>query len=190
MIRIAVVGEIGSGKTHVSKLFGYPVFNADKVVSDIYLKNKKVYNNLKKKIPGIFSSFPIKKNELIKAVVSKNKNLKTISSIVHPIVRVYLKKFLIKNKDKKVVVLDIPLFLENKMNIRGDVVIFVNSNKKERNRRLILRKNFNRKILIKLKKIQLPIYQKRKKSDFIIDNNFKDKSTRKVVKNILKKILA
>jgi len=76
------------------------------------------------------------------------------------------------------------------MNIRGDVVIFVNSNKKERNRRLILRKNFNRKILIKLKKIQLPIYQKRKKSDFIIDNNFKDKSTRKVVKNILKKILA
>ena len=41
MIRFAVVGDIGSGKSHVAKLFGYPVFNADKEVSKLYKKNKR-----------------------------------------------------------------------------------------------------------------------------------------------------
>ena len=49
MIRIAVVGEIGSGKTYVAKLLGFPVFNADKEVSKIYSNNHDVYKNLKKK---------------------------------------------------------------------------------------------------------------------------------------------
>ena len=49
MIRIALVGGIGSGKTFISKLFGYPVFSADNSVSKIYSKNKKVFLKLKKK---------------------------------------------------------------------------------------------------------------------------------------------
>ena len=39
MIRIAVVGEIGSGKTYIARLFGLPVFNADNEVADIYKKD-------------------------------------------------------------------------------------------------------------------------------------------------------
>ena len=48
MIKIAIVGEIGSGKTFISKLFGYPVFNADDEVVEIYKKNRKCFNKLKK----------------------------------------------------------------------------------------------------------------------------------------------
>ena len=51
MIRIAVVGEIGSGKTHVAKKFGYPVFNADVEVAKLYKKSRRCYNKLKKKLP-------------------------------------------------------------------------------------------------------------------------------------------
>ena len=40
MIKIAVVGDIGSGKSHIAKLFGYPVFNADQEVANIYKKIK------------------------------------------------------------------------------------------------------------------------------------------------------
>ena len=61
MIRIAITGGIGSGKTFMSKLFGYPVFNADKAVSNIYLKNKKIFFRIKKKLPKLSFSFPIKK---------------------------------------------------------------------------------------------------------------------------------
>tara|TARA_B100000073_G_C23461773_1_gene463698 strand:- start:206 stop:442 length:237 start_codon:yes stop_codon:yes gene_type:complete len=37
MIRIALVGEIASGKTFVAKCFKYPMFNADKEVKKIYI---------------------------------------------------------------------------------------------------------------------------------------------------------
>ena len=73
MIRIGIlVGDIGSGKTFISKLFGYPVFNADKFVAKIYKKIEKVFLNLKKKnLPKFFKFFPIKKKELINAIFLK-----------------------------------------------------------------------------------------------------------------------
>ena len=46
MIKIAVVGDIGSGKSHIAKLFGYPVFNADQEVASIYKKNKNCFKKL------------------------------------------------------------------------------------------------------------------------------------------------
>ena len=75
MIKIAIVGSIGSGKTYISKLFGYPVFNADEAVSKIYLKNKKVFFKLKKKLPNFFLNFPIKKDFLIDAIVKDKNNI-------------------------------------------------------------------------------------------------------------------
>ena len=116
MIRIAVVGRIGSGKSHVAKLFGFPVFNADEEVSKIYNKHYKCFINLKKKIPIYIKSFPIKKSEITKAIINNKNNLEKIIKIIHPQVRKEMIKFIKKNKNKKAVVLDIPLFLENKIN--------------------------------------------------------------------------
>ena len=61
MIRIALVGDIGSGKTHIANLFNYPVFNADFEVSKIYKNDKKCFKDIKKKMPNYDFSFPIKK---------------------------------------------------------------------------------------------------------------------------------
>ena len=97
MIRIAIVGDIGSGKSYFSKLFGYPVFNADSVVVEIYKKNKKCYNQIKKIFPSNFSTFPLKKEELIKCILSNQKNLRKITKIVHPLVSKQM-KFFIKKK--------------------------------------------------------------------------------------------
>ena len=97
MIRIAVVGEIGSGKTYVAKLLGFPVFNADKEVSKIYSNNYDAYKNLKIKLPKFIFSFPIQKREIGNAVKNNLKNLKIISKIVHPIVRKNMYKFLKNN---------------------------------------------------------------------------------------------
>ena len=64
MIRIAVVGKIGSGKSFVAKSFGLPVFNADKEVALIYKKNNFFFKKLNKKIPKFIKSFPIDKKEI------------------------------------------------------------------------------------------------------------------------------
>ncbi len=87
------------------------------------------------------------------------------------------------------VILDIPLLLENKINTKGDILIFVDSKKSEILKRLKKRKNYNKKLLKKFKKIQLSLDYKKKRSDFIIKNNFKDKIVKRYVKNIVKDIL-
>ena len=116
MIRVGIIGGIGSGKSFISKLFGYPVFNADNEVKLIYKKNKECFNKLKKKLPKFVKTFPIKKKDLISAIGFDKKNLKTVSSVVHPIVRKKMKKFIAKNKNSEMIILDIPLLIENKLN--------------------------------------------------------------------------
>ena len=189
MIRLAVLGDIGSGKSYVAKQFGYPVFNADIEVAKLYRKSRKCYKKLKKALPKYIVSFPIKKIEISKAIMDSQHNLKKIIKIVHPEVRSKMNNFIKKNKNKKIVILDIPLLMENKMNKKNDILIFVDAKKKEINKRLKKKLNFNSKILKKFKKLQLPVEFKRQQSDFVIRNNFKNNSIKKNVKKMLGKIL-
>ena len=189
MIRIGILGNIGSGKSYVAKNFGYPVFNADYEVSKLYKKDKKIFKKLKKKLPKYISSFPINKNEITKAILSNKANLKKIITIVHLEIRKILKLFLKKNRNKKVIILDIPLLLENKINNKDDILVFVDSKKIEIEKRLKKRLNFNRKLINKFKKIQFSSSYKRRRSNFIIKNNFKKKSLNMSIKKILNEIL-
>jgi dephospho-CoA kinase len=189
MIRISVLGDIGSGKSYVAQNFGYPVFNADIEVGKLYKNDKKIFNKLKKILPEYIHTFPIKKGEISNAILANKSNLKKIIKIVHLEVRKKMNKFLKKNKLKKIVILDIPLLLENKINKKNDILIFIQSKKSEVLKRLMKRKNFNMKLFNIFKKAQLPINYKKKKSKFIIKNNFTKKSIKSDIVRILKKIL-
>ena len=189
MIRVAVLGDIGSGKSYAAKQFGYPVFNADAEVARLYKKSRKCYNKLKKVLPAYIVSFPIKKNEISKAIIASRHNLKKIVKIIHPEVRSNMNIFIRKNKNKKFVILDIPLLMENKINKKSDILIFVDAKKKEINKRLKKRSNINLKIVKKFKRLQLPLEFKKKQSNFIIKNNFRNNFIKKNVKKMLKKIL-
>jgi dephospho-CoA kinase len=189
MIKIGIVGDIGSGKSYVAKMFGYPVFNADNEVSKLYKKDKKIFRKLKIKLPKYIHSFPVNKNEIGKAILENKKNLKKIVDIVHLAIRKKMNLFLRKNIKKKIVILDIPLLMENKINRKGDVLIFIQSKKTEVLKRLKKRQNFNLKLFNRFKKIQLPLEYKKRKSTYIIKNNFTKNSVKVGVKNILKEIL-
>ena len=165
MIKIGILGDIGSGKSYIAKIFGYPVFNADDEVAKLYKKDKRIFRKLKKVLPKYIYSFPISKNEISKAVLANKTNL------------------------KKIVILDIPLLLENKINKKDDILIFIKSERSEVIKRLKKRKNFNQELLKKFRTLQLSLDYKMKKSQFIIKNNFKKNSVKKDVKLILKKLL-
>ena len=130
MIRIALIGDIGSGKSFVANNFGYPVFNADLEVSKLYKKDRKIFNKLKKILPSNIYSFPINKNENSNAILTNKTNLKKIVKIVHLEIRKKMNIFIKKNKNKKFIILDIPLLLENKINKKNDVLVFVRAKKK------------------------------------------------------------
>jgi len=99
MIRIAVLGDIGSGKSYVAKQFGYPVFNADTEVAKLYRKSRRCYNKLKTALPEYIVSFPVKKIEISKAIIADQYNLKKIIKIVHPEVRSNMNSFIKKNPE-------------------------------------------------------------------------------------------
>ena len=189
MIKIGILGNIGSGKSFVAKCFGYPVFNADEEVSKIYKKEKKIFLKLRKILPKYIHSFPINKKEVLNAILANRNNLKKIIKIIHLEVRKKLNIFLKKNKKKKIIILDIPLLLENKINKKNDILVYVESKKSDILKRLIKRKNFNKKLINKFQNLQLPLDYKKKKSHYIIRNNFTKKSVSKEVKVILNKIL-
>ena len=189
MIRVGVMGGIGSGKSFIAKLFNCPVFNADKEVNRVYKNDKNCFVKLKKKLPNFINSFPVKKKQLVNAIKEDKKNLAKISSIVHPIVRKRMKVFLAKNKKNKMVVLDIPLLIENKLNKKDDVLLFVKSKKKEVLKRLKKRTNFDAKVLKSLNENQIILLKKRKLANFIIDNNFTKIIMKKKVNFLKKKIL-
>ena len=189
MIKLGILGDIGSGKSFVAQNFGYPVFNADYEVAQLYKKNKNVFNKLKKSLPKYISFFPVEKIEICNAILANENNLKKIIKIVHPEIRKKMNVFLKKNKYKKIVILDIPLLLENKINKKNDILVYVQSNKMDILARLKKRENFNSKLLKKFKILQLPISYKKKKSHFIIKNDFTKKSVKKAIQNILREII-
>ena len=189
MIRVGVIGGIGSGKSFISKLFNSPVFNADREVNILYKSSLECYRKLSKKLPKFVKSFPISKSQLIKAINDDKENLKKISSVVHPLIRKKMKLFLNKNKKSKIIVLDIPLLIENKLYNKRDILIFVKSNHNKVVNRLKKRRNYNKKIISYLINNQANLLKKRKLANYIVDNNFSPNIMRKKINSLKNRIL-
>ena len=189
MIRIGVIGGIGSGKSFVAKLFNYPVFNADNEVKHLYKNSKECFKKLKKKLPKYIKKFPVRKRDLILAIHEDKNNLNKISSVVQPLVRKRMYSFIKKNKKRRIIILDIPLLIENKLNNKSDVLIFVKSKKNKILSRLKKRKAYNKKLLKYLRENQIMLSKKRKLANYIVDNNFSPNIMKKKIDTLKNKIL-
>jgi len=188
VIALGIVGDIGSGKTFVSKVFkhyGYNVFDADKVVHNIYEKNIII----NQKISKIFElkSKRVNLKDLANLIIKNPSKLIKLNKIIHPEVKKKLLEFIRKNKKEKLIVLDIPLLLETNFKYFADIVVFVDTADK------ILSKFRNkRKINIKLinvfKKYHFNKERKKALSDFVIKNtnlSFLKSQTRTILNKII-----
>ncbi len=191
MIKVGILGSVGSGKSFVANIFkelGFNIFSADQVVSQIYERNK----NINKKISIFFklklNHGKINKNELRDTLKKNPKKFKYLNKIIHPIVRKKLILFLSKYKKTKLVVLDIPLLIENKMFNFVDIFIFVKTKPNIFKIRIKKRRNLDKQFLKLLENQQANEKIKKSYSDFTVDNFTKDK-VKLQVKKILDKIL-
>ena len=170
MIRIGITGSLASGKSTVARIISkgkYPIFNADKTVSNLYKRK-----NFQKRLAKIFN-FRKKKNikrELGLAIQYDKKKLKKLEQIVHPLVRKEMLNFAKKNKKRKFIFFEIPLLIESSLSKYFDLTIFIKSNKKLRLKRYKL-KNKNIKLFYLLERNQLKDIKKSKLCDHIIVNN-------------------
>lgn len=192
MIKICVVGEIGSGKTYISKLFSPKknlIFNADIEVNKIYKRHRPTFVKLKKKLPLFIRSFPVRKSELYDSIYFNKNNLKKIIKIVHPEVRKKMNSFLKKNNKQKFVILDVPLLLENKLNKPEDVIIYIDAKENILQKFIKQRPGYNPKIIKLLKELQITPKKKKFLSDIIINNNFNPKKMRLRAKELIDSII-
>ena len=183
MTIIGITGSIASGKSTVAKLIAkkkYPLFDADKVVSNLY-KRKKFIKLLVKKF-NLNDGKNIKNQ--IRTLIKKNKTqLKILEAIIHPFVRKEMNIFLkIKNK---ILVLEIPLLIESKLNKYFDKIVFVDAKKKIRLKRY-LTINSNKNTFKILNKSQISPIKKKSLSDIVINNNYSLPILKKNVRKFIK----
>jgi len=191
MIKVGILGGVGSGKSFVANIFKdlrFNIFSADKVVSQIYERNKKINKKISKFFKLKLYQGRINKNELRDSLKKNPKNFKYLNKIIHPIVRKQLILFLSKYKKNKLVILDIPLLVENKMFNFVDIFIIIKTKPAIFKIRIKKRRNLDKKFLKLLEDQQADEKIKKSYADFTIDNSTKDK-VKLQVKKILDKIL-
>jgi len=191
MVRVGILGSVGSGKTFIANIFkelNFNIFSADNEVTNIYKNNKIVNRKIAKFFKLKLYSGKINKQDLRDSLKKNPKKFKFLNKIIHPIVRKRLALFLSRFKKNKLVVLDIPLLVENKMLNFVDIFILVKTKSNSFLSRIKKRKNLDKKFLNILKKQQASEKIKESYADFIIYNSSKNK-VKLQVKSILDKIL-
>ncbi len=168
MIKVGITGSLASGKTTASKILSSkrgPLFSADLAVKELY--NKSSFKSLLSK------KFGIKKNQIkktVKNLILKDKShLKKLEKIIHPLVRKKMKKFTLKNSNKKILFYEIPLLVESKLMKFFDVLIFIKSKKEIRFRRFKSKKG-NKKLFSILNNQQMSDKKKIKFCDYVVVN--------------------
>jgi len=192
MVRVGILGSIGSGKSFVANIFekfGFDLFSADAEVAKIYKNNKVVNKKISKFFKLKLYKDRINREQLRDFIKKYPKKFKFLNQTIHPLVRKRLVNFLEKNKNKKLVVLDIPLLIENKLFKFVDIFIFIKTEPGAFNNRIIRRKNLDKSFLKVLRKQQVSEKIKESYANFVVFNNSKNKVTLQIKKIINKIIL-
>jgi dephospho-CoA kinase len=191
MVRVGILGSVGSGKSYVANIFkelGFNIFSADNEVANIYKNNKIVNKKISKFFKLKLYKSKIDKEELRASLKKSPNKFRFLNKIIHPTVRKKLDLFLTKYKKNKLVVLDVPLLVENKMFNFVDIFILVKTRSSSFLSRIKKRKNLDKQFLNILKKQQTSEKIKENFADFIIYNSSKNK-VKLQVKKIIDKIL-
>ncbi|MFH1442268.1 MAG: dephospho-CoA kinase [Candidatus Omnitrophota bacterium] len=187
-IVIAVTGGFGTGKSTVAQIFeslGAKVIDADKITRNLLKTGTSTY----KKILEVFGkkvlkeSGAIDRSKLALIVFGNKKLLLKLNKIVHPeVIKIIKQK--IEGLNKGVVVLDIPLLFEAGLECLADKIVVVSSSRQNQYGRLLRKTSLSKNEIAKRINAQMPLSKKIRRADFIIDNDYSIKNTKKQVQKL------
>jgi len=191
-LKIAIAGNIASGKTTVEKVFqecGYNVLDTDKIGHDILASDVRL--EIIKAFEGedISNGDEIDRKKLGDVVFSSYHARKKLENIVHPIIRTRLEEYFYQHNDDEVILVAIPLVFEAKMEDLFDKIIFVFADDEIRLERLMARNNLSQADAMKRINSQMSQFMKLEESDYVFHNNGTLDNLRNQVKDFVKKIL-
>ena len=190
-IILGLTGSIGMGKTTTAKMFakyGIPVWEADTSVHKLYSKEGEAVELFKEKFPSSIVNNEVNRAELKKLINDDERNLKTIETLIHPLVSNDRKRF-VKAAEKKnipLIVLDIPLLFEKGHEKSVDYIIVVSVTKETQRKRVLKRNTMTPEMVEKILGIQMSDAEKRQKADFVIITNTLEQAEIKVLEIITK----
>jgi dephospho-CoA kinase len=188
MIRIAVTGSIGMGKSTVARMFaaaGVPVFDADAVVRQLQGPGGELVAKIGKLFPGCVRCGTLDRDCLAQIVLEDPAKLKALESIVHPAVREWRQAFIDEHKDSPALLFEIPLLFETEGEKEFDKVVVVSAPPEVQRQRVLERRGMSRSKLESILKRQMPDEEKRRRADFVVDTGGNLSTTEAQVRDIL-----
>jgi len=188
LIRLAITGSIGMGKSTVSGMFeraGIPVFDADAVVRDLQANDPALIAAIGERFPGSVTAGVLDRDLLSRKVLGYPAELEALEAIVHPEVQRARARFIEENADAPALIFDIPLLFETSGEEGFDKVIVVSTPSDIQRERVLARPGMTDEKLDAILARQMPDEEKRQRADFVIDTGGDLSTTERQVGDIL-----
>jgi dephospho-CoA kinase len=188
MIRIALTGSIGMGKSAVAKMFeaaGVPVFDADAVVRQLQGPGGSLVAKITELFPGTLRYGTLDRDCLAEIVLADPDKLAALERLVHPAVREVQEKFAAAHRVAPALLFEIPLLFETGGDKEFDKVIVVSAPAEVQRARVLKRTGMSPAKLDSILARQVPDAEKRRRADFVIDTGSDLSTTERQVRDIL-----
>ena len=188
MIRLALTGSIGMGKSTVAKMFeraGVPVFDADAVVRDLQANDPELIAAISARFPGTVRNGVLDREGLAQHVLGYPDELLALEAIVHPAVQAARQHFIQANRNAPALLFDIPLLFETGGEQDFDKVLVVSAPHEIQRQRVLGRPGMTSAKMDAVIARQTPDAEKRRRADFVIDTGTDLSTTERQVGDIL-----
>ena len=188
MIRIALTGSIGMGKSTVAKMFekaGVPVFDADAVVRQLQGPGGKLVEEIGELFPGCVRCGTLDRECLAEIVLANPEKLSILERIVHPVVRNAREEFIAQHREAPALIFEIPLLFETGGAKDFDKVIVVSAPPEVQRKRVLERTGMTRAKLESILARQMPDGEKRRLADFVVNTGTDLSTTETQIREIL-----
>ena len=188
MIRIALTGSIGMGKSTVAKMFeaaGVPLFDADAEVRRLQGPGGALVERIGERFPGTVEDGILDRDRLAQIVLDDPAQLAELEAMVHPEVQRARERFLEEHCDAPAAVFEIPLLFETGGEGAFDTVIVVSAPADVQRERVLERSGMTAEKLAAILARQVPDSDKRARADFVVDTSGDLSTTERQVRDIL-----
>jgi dephospho-CoA kinase len=188
MIKIALTGSIGMGKSTVARMFedaGVPVFDADAVVRKLQGPGGALIEKIGEMFPGCVRSGTLDRDCLAQIVLADHSKLTLLEGIVHPAVREWRQAFIEEHRNAPALIFEIPLLFETSGEKDFDKVIVVSAPAEVQRARVLERQGMTADKLRSILERQMPDEEKRRRADFVVDTGADLSTTEAGVRDIL-----
>jgi len=188
MIRVALTGSIGMGKSTVAKMFeaaGVPVFDADAVVRALQGPGGGLVAKIGETFPGCVRAGTLDRECLAAIVLADRDKLALLERIVHPAVLEARQGFIAEHPDAPVLLFEIPLLFETAGEGQFDKVVVVSAPADVQRRRVLDRNGMTAAKFDSILARQMPDAEKRSKADFVVDTGTDLSTTESQIRDIL-----